>query len=86
MLKIRYPAAVLLLISFVAFLTWAFSNWALVNVGLDLKYMGSEADIHLARQAEWIEIRSRAGWTFVMSAMAFSTLLAYRWFFVPSKV
>lgn len=85
MFKIRYPAAALLLILLMAFLTWAFSNWALVNIALDLKYMESEADIHLARQAEWTKIRSSAGWTFVISVAAFSALLAYRWYFVPSK-
>ena len=84
-MKIRYPAAALLLISFAAFLAWAFSNWALVNIGIDLKYMGSETDMHLARQAEWIKIRSGAGWTLIISMIILSILLAYRWFFVPSK-
>lgn len=85
MFKIRYPAAALLVFLFVAFLIWVFSNWALVDVGLDLKYLESETDVHMARQAEWIRIRSSAGWTFVISVAASSALLAYRWFFVPSK-
>lgn len=84
-MRARYPSAGLLAISFVAFIGWAYSNLALVNVGIDLKYLESETEIHLARQAEWMIIRSRTGWAFLCSATVLSVLLAYRWFFVPSK-
>ncbi|MBK9177076.1 MAG: hypothetical protein IPM46_12250 [Flavobacteriales bacterium] len=84
-LKARYPAAALLVISVGSFMYWAFSNWALVNVGLDLKYLESETDIHLARQADWTLIRSRTGWTFLISATALSILLTYRWFVRPIR-
>lgn len=86
MIKIRYPAVALLLISFTSFLTWAFSKWALVNFGIDLKYVESELAVHEARQAEWIKISSGAGWTLIISVIVLSALLAYRWFFVPSRV
>lgn len=84
-MRARYPAADLLAISFVAFIGWACSNLVLVNVGLDLMYLESETEIHLARQAEWMIIRSRTGWVFLCSATVLSVLLAHRWFFVPSK-
>ncbi len=84
-MRARYASAGLLVTSLVAFIGWAYSNLALVNVGLDLKYLESETEVHLARQAEWVIIRSRTGWVFLCSAAAFSVLLAYRWFFVPSK-
>lgn len=84
-MRARYPAAGLLVISFVAFIGWAYSNLALVNVGLDLKYLESATEILLGRQAEWMIIRSRTGWVSLGSATVLSVLLAYRWFFVPSK-
>lgn len=84
-MRARYPTAGLLALSFVAFIGWAFSNLALANIGLDLKYLESDTEIHLAHQAEWMIIRSRTGWVFLCSATVLYILLTYRWFFVPSK-
>jgi len=84
-MRARYPAAGLIVVSFVAFIGWAYSNLALVNVGLDLKYLESETEIHLARRAEWMIVRSRTGCVFLSSVIALAVLLAYRWFFVPSS-
>ncbi|MCB0815047.1 MAG: hypothetical protein KDB87_18025 [Flavobacteriales bacterium] len=83
--KLRYPAAILLIISFCSFAVWAYSHMALVSIGLDLKYLESEVEVHLARKAEWTRIASQAGWTLITSTIVLSLLLTYRWFFVPSR-
>jgi hypothetical protein len=36
-LRVRYPAALLFIVSVVTFLGWPWSNWVLVDVGMDLK-------------------------------------------------
>ena len=84
-LKLRYPAAMLCVISFVSFLGWLWSNWMLTNIGIDLKYMESETAIHLARQAEWTMIKSRMGWGLVFAMCLLLPLLVFRWFIKPSK-
>ena len=84
-LKLRYPAAVLSMVSFVSFLGWLWSNWMLANISIDLKYMESETAIHVARQAEWSVIKSRIGWIWLISTSLLMAILIFRWFIKPSR-
>lgn len=81
----RYPAAILVIISFSAFAVWAYSHMVLADIGLDLKYLESEMDIHMARESEWTWVASGAGWTMIISMIVLSALLTYRWLFIPSR-
>jgi hypothetical protein len=63
----------------------ACSSSVLLNTGLDLKYMESEASELGARQALWSAIRSRISWIIIVALAMLTGLLTYRWFFVPSK-
>ena len=83
--RARYPAAVLCVVSFFSFLGWIWSNWVLVDVGIDMKYLETEAHTHVARRDEWVGIRMWFGRGWLFSAGLLSLLLVYRWFFVPSR-
>jgi hypothetical protein len=84
-LKVRYPAAVLALLSSRSFVGWAFAKCALVDIGLDAKYLGSGSEVDLAEQALWPSMRSWMGWVCLVSTMLLLLLLAYRWLLVPSR-
>lgn len=66
-------------------MAWAYSSLVLLNTGLDLKYLESEASELLARQAFWTTIRSRISWIIMIALAMLTGLLTYRWFFAPSK-
>jgi hypothetical protein len=84
-LKVRYPAAALALLSTGSFVGWAFAKWALVDIGLDAKYLGAGSEVNLAEQELWLLTRSWMGWVCLVSTMLLLLLLAYRWLLVPSR-
>ena len=84
-LKLRYVAAILLIMVFACFLGWLLAGLKLTGIGLDLKYLESEKKALLARQANWRSIQSLFGRVAIVSSTVLGLLLIYRWFLVPSR-
>ena len=75
-MKLRYPAAFLVVVSTLSGLTYLFLWFQYADLDL-----GWEFDEHTRRMHH---LQLRAGWTWFVSATLLTLLLLYRWFIKPS--
>lgn len=78
-MKLRYPAAALIGISFLSVLGWLWSLLVLFSLAVDV-----EAESLTENEWWWQCFNTVMGWTFVISLALLLGILIYRWFIRPS--